>query len=408
VRRAWLWLRGLHWTRRDPGAITQLELTRVDVCESVAMGLLNADLFRSADFCVRFVLSALRLGEPSRVVRAMGLEADLLAMQGKTRRATQLAAKLEAVVAQHPTPAATSVLYCTQGIIDMCCHNQWRGALERLSEALSLYLAHESSIDFETNSVDMFCCIALNMLGDWPELARRLPALTEAAMRRGDRYASVIFRVVFAPPWMMRDDAVTGEAEVMAAIEEWGGRDSYGMQHLYALLTRCELLLYRGEAEAAQDLITADAAPLRRSLLMLSSTYRLLFEQMRGRVLAAVAASGSPARRRLAQGGGKRTARWLGRDPHPAGRALATLLDAGVARGRGDLERCRAGLDRAERELERLEMSIWAAATRRRRGQLVGGDEGDALIARADAEMAARGVLRPDRIAATLVPGWAE
>ena len=410
LRRAWLWLRGLGWRRRDLGQIPQLELTRVDVCEGVALGLANVDVFRSADFCTRFILAALRLGEPSRVVRAIALEADLLAVQARTRRATKLLANLEALVAEHPTPQATSVLYTTQGLIDFGCHNRWRSAHERLSEAMSLYLAHESAIDFELNTVDMFRCMALDQLGDWPELSRRLPALVEAAIRRGDRYASVIFRVVFATPWLMRDDAAEGEAQVSAAIDEWGAaRDHYQLQHMFALVSRCNLALYQGDAARAQALLRAEEPQLRRSLLHLAPSNRLLLEQLRGRIQAAVAASptASAPERKRAAAGARATARWLRRTPHPAGRAVARLVEGSAARALGDDARCASEWAGAERELDGLEMAIWAASVRWQRGKLLGGGEGAELCARAEAEMAARDVARPDRLAVAMVPGVA-
>jgi hypothetical protein len=52
-------------------------------------------------------------------------------------------------------------------------------------------------------------------------------------------------------------------------------------------------------------------------------------------------------------------------------------------------------------------MALWAAVTRRQLGRLVGGDEGAALIAAADAFMRARSVYEPERVAATLAPGFA-
>ena len=75
--------------------ISQPELTRVDVCEGVAMGLVMVDTFRSMDFSARFLHEALRLGEPWRIARAFALEADFLAVQAKTARAEALLARLE-------------------------------------------------------------------------------------------------------------------------------------------------------------------------------------------------------------------------------------------------------------------------------------------------------------------------
>jgi hypothetical protein len=49
-------------------------------------------------------------------------------------------------------------------------------------------------------------------------------------------------------------------------------------------------------------------------------------------------------------------------------------------------------------------MRLFAAAARRQLGLLLGGDEGRTLVAGADAGMAGQQVVRPERMAALLVP----
>ena len=53
-------------------------------------------------------------------------------------------------------------------------------------------------------------------------------------------------------------------------------------------------------------------------------------------------------------------------------------------------------------------MGVYAAAARRHLGNLVGGDEGRDLIARADAWMIGQGITNPARMAAGITPGFAE
>jgi hypothetical protein len=51
---------------------------------------------------------------------------------------------------------------------------------------------------------------------------------------------------------------------------------------------------------------------------------------------------------------------------------------------------------------------LFAAASRRQLGRLLGGDEGRALIDRADAWMSSQSIRRPDRMAACLAPGFVD
>jgi hypothetical protein len=50
-------------------------------------------------------------------------------------------------------------------------------------------------------------------------------------------------------------------------------------------------------------------------------------------------------------------------------------------------------------------MALFAAAARRCRGELLGGEAGRALVAEADAWMAAQSIRDPDRMARMLAPG---
>jgi hypothetical protein len=63
-----------------------------------------------------------------------------------------------------------------------------------------------------------------------------------------------------------------------------------------------------------------------------------------------------------------------------------------------------AHLSAAETMLHQADMRLFAAAARRRRGELIGGSEGRALIADADAVMGAQAILCPDRMTAILSP----
>ena len=52
------------------------------------------------------------------------------------------------------------------------------------------------------------------------------------------------------------------------------------------------------------------------------------------------------------------------------------------------------------------DMELFAAVTRRQRGELVGGDEGATLVAEADGWMTEQTIQRPERMAGVLAPGF--
>jgi hypothetical protein len=85
--------------------------------------------------------------------------------------------------------------------------------------------------------------------------------------------------------------------------------------------------------------------------------------------------------------------------------ALESIVAAFLANEKGDggaAERhLRAAVDRASA----ADMALYAGSARRRLGELVGGEEGTALLRQADSALTDRGVRVPERFAAMLVPG---
>jgi hypothetical protein len=64
-------------------------------------------------------------------------------------------------------------------------------------------------------------------------------------------------------------------------------------------------------------------------------------------------------------------------------------------------------LGSAAAALDAAEMKLFAAAARRRQGELLSGDQGRALVTQADAFMAGQRIQDPPRMAQLFVPGFA-
>jgi len=108
-------------------------------------------------------------------------------------------------------------------------------------------------------------------------------------------------------------------------------------------------------------------------------------------------------------GGVEGHARTILREKTRWGDALALLLRAGAAATRGETERALSLLEAAETGLAAADMALHAAVARRRRGELLGGDSGRALVAAADAWMASQAIRNPERMTAMLAPGrWGD
>ena len=123
------------------------------------------------------------------------------------------------------------------------------------------------------------------------------------------------------------------------------------------------------------------------------------------RRLARAAQCAGPSERDALLRGAEDHARAIFRERTRWGDPLAFLLKAGAAATRGETARSLALLESAESAFTAADMALHAAVTRRRRGELMGGEAGRGLVAAADAWMGGQDILNPARMARMLAPG---
>jgi hypothetical protein len=100
-----------------------------------------------------------------------------------------------------------------------------------------------------------------------------------------------------------------------------------------------------------------------------------------------------------------RDASRLQREKGSWGVSVATLIWAGIASVEGQGDRALDSLQVAEGMFHNLDMGLYAASARRRRGELMGDREGVALINDADQWIEQQGIRNGIRITNMLAPG---
>jgi eukaryotic-like serine/threonine-protein kinase len=408
VRRAWLRLRGLRFRPRRLAEISQAELTRVDVSEGVSFGLALVDTFRSMDFATRFLASALRLGEPWRVSRALALETDFLAATAKVKRSLRLLDRLDQLTATIENPAAQSQLTTTRAFIEFFVHNRFSAALDQFTDAIASYRAVVGRAGFELDTVSMFCCWSLYYLGNIGELSRRVPAMAEAAVRNGNRYTAVTLRCAFPVAWLARLEPDVIEAEITAALASWTSPDqSYQVQHMLALCSRVDLALYRGRPEDVTDQIASEWPSIRRALLDRPPIQALLLHSTFARQALACAAAAAPAslRRRHAMASAHDHVRKLRAMEIPLGKHCATMFEGVIAEFEGRLEDAKVSYQQSIEGFERCDTKLFVHAVRFRLGGITGDFVGESLRFQTRAWLGAHHVRNPAAILAMLLPG---
>jgi serine/threonine protein kinase/tetratricopeptide (TPR) repeat protein len=401
LRRLQFRLRGLRFRERRATELPPQTLVRIDACWAAAIGLGFVDTVRGAVFQIRGLLLALSAGEPARVARALAVESAYSSTGGgRTRGKTERLSRLSLDLAGRlDNPQALGIAMVTNGIVAHF-EGRWRDCREILERAEALLREHSAGVAFEMDNAAYCRLFSLYSLGELRELAAVLPALVKDAQERGDIFSLTNLRVRVAYVARLVEDDVPGaRRELDRAMEEWS-HQGFHNQHWWNLLGRAQVSLYAGEATAAWRLVDEGWSTLTRTFVLRIQLISVLARSLRGRCALAASAGAEDRKRLLAVT--ERDAAAIEAERMPWAEPLAVLLRAGVAARRGRIEEAGALLATAEAGFERADMALYAAAARRRRGELVGGDEGRRAVEAADTWMAGQAVRNPERMTAML------
>jgi eukaryotic-like serine/threonine-protein kinase len=403
AHRLYLKLRGLDFRERDARSIPPEKIVRLDTCWSVAIGLGVVDYIRGADYQARHLLLALRTGEPYRVARALALEVAFNANSASRRRPQTEALKqrTKELVDRLKSPHALGLATLTAGLAAYL-QGEWRRAVELLKESEAIFLDRCTGVAGELDNARNFLLRSYVWLGELNELSRRLPALLKDANERGDLYAATILGVRNSYiPCLVADDVARAQEVAQRAIQQWP-QTGFHTPHYIHLCVSTEIDLYSGEGGVALQRILGDWEPLKRSLILRVRFALVEATHLRARAaLAAASLDGDPALLRAAE----RDANIMEHQKLNWAEPLAALTRAAIASARGDMSLAANLLALAASQLDACNMLLYAAAARRRRGELIGSDEGIALIRAAEHWMAGQRISNPQRMTQMLIPG---
>jgi eukaryotic-like serine/threonine-protein kinase len=400
--RAAVRLRGLRWKERDPASLDDRARARLEVHRALALGLSLVDPVRGMAFQSRGLILALRAGHERHIAKFLGTEASYRAAAGPRgrRRAQPLLDEARAIGESTGDPYLRAWALGIGGSCD--CHaGRFAQGVAALIEAERLFELHGASgRTWELNNGRTVLLLSLAYLGRYRELGARLETYLRDARRRGDRFVETTFARTVNEHWLALDDpdAARGELQATRWAPPAGGIPH--VQHVAEALAWARLAFYGDGAAADAEAAWARLSTMERSPLM-------RFQLVRPACLYAMAglwlvAPPAPAR---AGREATRLARRLAREEVGYARAWALLVRAALARRAGDDDGATSILREAIAACEGAEIVAHAAAARRQLGELVGGDAGAALIAEADAWMAAEGIRDPARFSRVLVPG---
>jgi len=400
LRRLRIRLRGLNFTERDASQIPEFDLVRIDTCFAVAAGLGSVDLIRGADFQSRHLLLALRAGEPYRVARALAFEAAWTNARGGNasgERAAQITRRAEDLAQKTGNPHAIALAVWASGVGAYLAGN-WQLAADLCERAAEVLRDRCTGVTWELTIANRYRLSALLHLGELAEVSRRVPALLSAALEQGNLFGAMDLRTRLNLIWLAADDPDRARAEVIEALKSWP-HEGFHLQHYIALHALAQIEIYTGDTEVAEKHVEGQWQALEDSMLLRIPAVRVEAMQLRARVALV---TGDESKLRLAE----KMARKMEKVEMSWSKPFATLIRAAVAHQRGEAVKEILLLTEAIKSSDEADMRLHAAAARRCLGQVTGGEQGQQLIAEADAWMMEQKIKNPEAMARMLVTGF--
>jgi eukaryotic-like serine/threonine-protein kinase len=404
LKRIQIRLRGLNFTERDASEISQADLFRIDLCWAVSAGLGAVDLIRGADFQCRHLLLALRAGEPFRVARAMAMEAAQTASRGgpTRKRALQIAQRAEELAHRVGHPHAIGLSIWASGV-GAYLVGHWKKAAELCEQAAEVLRDQCTGVTWELTIANRFMLNALVNLGRIAEVSRRVPVLLAAALEQGNIFAAVDLRTRLNLIWLAADDPNGGRAEVIEALKAWP-HEGFHLQHYTSMHALAQIELYTGDVEVAWKHIQGQWKALEQSMLFRVQVLRIEAMHLQARAALATAATNNDKKHRLKVT--ENMAQRIAKEKIAWALPFASLVRAGIAHQEGESSKAVNLLSEAVENFDLADIDLYAAATRRRLGEIVGSERGRQLIAEADTWMRKQEIKNPTAMTRMLAPGF--
>jgi serine/threonine protein kinase/tetratricopeptide (TPR) repeat protein len=407
LSRAQLKLRGLECKIVEEADVEPELLLKMDVAWSAGMGLAFVDVIQSTWFQQRFLLLSLRTGERRRFIRGLVCEAVLIAAGGSRTQArtAALLARLEALGATVDRAYDRGWIACTSAL---CAYLEGRftrvmefaeGALPYLERA-----GYSSSWEVDTMRVMLITCQF--MTGRTRDMVERSDEYMRAARDRGDHYEATLLRTAIPNHvWLVRNDPETARRMANDAIAGWSKRGT--IVHTFMdVMAQTGIDLYEAPAsDAAWQRVTGRWKSLVSAYMLAYQVGLVQCTELRGRAAVAASRRAPLSRARTLWRAAEKDAAAIAREGPPPAAPFAAMIRASVRHQQGRADDAIRLVREAVLGFDRADMALHAQAARRQLGTLVGGDEGKALVAAADAWMSAQAIVDPARLTAMLAPG---
>jgi hypothetical protein len=401
-------VRGLE--ARRARATSARDALRLHTAHTVMIGLIGYLPVHSASVAAGYLRMALDAGDVPHLVRALGYNAVLGAIVNRNAQWPRLLVSRMTDLALED--GSREVLGVAELMHGVCIHN-WDGFAEsrrKFGRAIKA-LRDCRGVAWELDLAHILDQTAAHDCGDYVDIARTTPALIDEALRRGRIYTGAMLSGVRGlPAWLAPDDASGYARQLAEARRFWHPQEPRRWPDHFLLMGEALLSIYVGEPERGFELLEAERAAHARSLHVVASASSKALYTGRHALCAAAALRAPQARH-----GDPARARWLAniraaiahlrRHGGAAARSQAETLEAVLSLCAHDTAGAITHLRRAITIEDEAGLVMVAAATRRRLGQLIGGDHGKALVHSGEAVMLRQGVKNLEAMTELVCPG---
>jgi len=349
----------LRGTAPQPPPVTQDddELAVVDACWSLGRALAFVEPLTGVDFVLRSLRRALRTGDLHRIARALaflsaGVFFQIPVLRGAAREHLAQASRIAAALDDRGLQAVTAMW---EAMIEIGTGN-WRSALDRLTEALSVLDRNCVGLHWErviAGGLAVWLLMHLGEIRRGIDLAARM--LGDAG-ERGDLYGQVQFIQYTAWDQILRGRTAEARQQARWIAATWSV-GTYTVQSFYTMLLEALCDLYDDDDAAARARWQDGQPAFRRAGGLRAPQSRIDNAILEARILLRQAPVGATDRRRLG-----RIARDFAAEERSDGRAHAHWIGAALHVGEGRHTEAGQRLHAAVRVYTHDGLGHWAAA----------------------------------------------
>ncbi len=406
ANRARIRLHGLDFRERQASEVPRKRLLELRACATAFQGFYLADSFQAAAFSARLLWLALKSGVVESVVLGFGSDAIFRSYEGVRNRflVSEYLNRAQLIGQRIEDPEVLGFLQFAMGASAFLL-GDFPKAAEHLSRAEQIYIEKCTGVAFYLSTIQHLLGVYYSWLGQWGTLCRKWDVWINDAEERGDLFLLASLRLQWQGTyrWLAVDQVEKARSQLSQGLAQWSWR---GFEIINSGAAICEsaIELYVGDHQKAfaicEDVCRRFFRSPFRRIELLRVIRRFSFANV-----ALGFASVSPDRKALLAVA-QQQADGLAKENCPLAYPYVPYIRGCICYLKGEEDGAIELLRGAAGAFEQAQLKLYAAATNRQLGRLLGGDEGRALVAQADESMRAEGVVRPERVAAMLAPGF--